>query len=99
VFYVRGLTTDEEASVIVELHTPGLTLIVRRLRKIVPPIKIEPWITVVDPDRFIDATLGELATYIAAKNHGSRHWIEDLLKEKLERLALCGIAVEILTVQ
>lgn len=95
----KGHSTDEPGRVAVELDIPRLTIIVKESRKVVPPIRIQPWITVLDPDRFIDATLGDLAAYVAAKNHGKRHWVENLLEEKLEQLELCGITAEIVIVQ
>jgi hypothetical protein len=51
---------------------PRYTLIVETSRKVVPPISIEPWISVLDPDRFIEAIIQELVAYVAAKNmaHG-----------------------------
>ncbi len=95
----KGSSTDESGGVTTESQTPRLTLNLKSTRKVVPPIMIQPWITVLDPDRFIDATLGDLAAYVAAKNHGKRHWIENLLEEKLEQLELCGITAEIVIVQ
>lgn len=95
----KGGSIDESGRVAAESETPRLTFIVQRTRKVVPPIKIQPWITVLDPDRFIDATLGDLAAYVAARNHGKPHWVEDLLKEKLDQLELCGVVAEIVTVQ
>ena len=95
----KGRSTDESGRVAVELDIPRLTIIVKESRKVVPPIRIQPWVTVLDPDRFIDATLGDLAAYVAAKNHDKRHWVENLLEEKLEQLELCGITAEIVIVQ
>jgi len=73
-----------------------LRLSVRRVREVPPPIRLGLGVTVVDPGRFVEADLGDLEAYVAAKNKGSaKHLMENLLEEKLEHLGLCGIEVEI----
>ena len=79
--------------------SPRLTLSVTSRREIPPPIRLTPWVIVVDPNRFIETTLGDLAVYVAAKNHGKRPYVENLLEEKLEQLELCGITAKIVIVQ
>ncbi|HYT58087.1 MAG TPA: hypothetical protein VEQ38_25565 [Verrucomicrobiae bacterium] len=55
-----------------------------------------PCVTIVDPAKFVPATLAELTSFISAKNSG-RHglWIENIVDEKIEQLRLCGVEAEI----
>ena len=87
-------STDKKKS-----SSPLITLTYGQFREILPPIRLAPWLLVVDPNRFIEATLADLAVYVAAENKGSRHWIKDLLEEKLRQLEKCGLKVEIEEVQ
>lgn len=62
-----------------------------------PPV---PYVTILDPAKFVSATLADLARYVAAKNQGRHHsWIENILDEKIEQLRLCGVEAEIRVVQ
>jgi len=73
-----------------------LKVVVTERKRVEPPIRLSVAETVVDPQRFLDTTLADLEAYVAAKNKGSaKHWMENLLEEKLEHLRLCGIEVEI----
>jgi hypothetical protein len=78
-----------------------LSLVVTRTGPVpAGPIKANPWTIILSPERFVDATLDDLASYVAARNAGSSgHWVEDLLDEKIEQLRLCGVNVEIREVQ
>jgi hypothetical protein len=59
-----------------------------------------PYVTILDPAKFVSATLADLASYVSAKNQGRQHsWIEDIVDEKIEQLRLCGVEAEIRTVQ
>jgi hypothetical protein len=74
---------------------PRFTLMVNKVEVVPSPIALTSWITVVDPGRFIQTTLEDLAAYVGAKNRGSSHWAEALLDEKLQCLRLCGVNAEI----
>ncbi len=78
---------------------PRLNLTFTSRREIPPPIRLTPWVIVVDPNRFTETTLGDLAAYVVAENNGDQHRVRNLLKEKLEHLECCGITAEIRTVQ
>src|SRR5262245_35765701 len=69
-------------------QTPRFTLKVETNRDMPGPIYLASGITIIDPGRFIAATLADLAAYVVAKNRGSRHWVENLLVEKVEHLRL-----------
>jgi hypothetical protein len=43
------------------------------------PIALNAWTKITEPEKFIQATLADLAAYVAAKNAGQHHWTEDLL--------------------
>jgi hypothetical protein len=59
-----------------------------------------PYVTILDPAKFVSATLADLASYVSAKNQGRQHsWIEDIVDEKIEQLRLCGVEAEIRTMQ
>ncbi len=73
-----------------------LRVVVTERKRVEPPIRLSVAETVVDPQRFLDTTLADLEAYVAAKNKSeAKHWMENLLEEKLEHLRLCGIEVEI----
>jgi len=76
-----------------------LDLKITRLFDLPPPIHLTPWLTVVDPIRFIETTIADLAAYVATENSGSQHWVKSLLQQKLEHLALCGVRAEIRKMQ
>ena len=64
------------------------------------PIAVNPGITIMDVAQFIEATIQDLMSYVSAQNRGSaRHWLDGVLDEKLEQLALCGVRAEIITIQ
>jgi hypothetical protein len=59
-------------------------------------VQLNSWTTIIDVPKYVDSTLSDLATYVAARNKGRiRHWAEDLLDEKLAGLRLCGVLAEI----
>jgi hypothetical protein len=59
-----------------------------------------PWVTILDPAKFVSSTLADLASYVSAKNQGRHHsWIENIIDEKIEQLRLCGVEAEIRAVQ
>jgi len=70
-------------------------IIVSRTRNVGPPVHLTPFLTVTDTEKFIGAALAELEAYVAAKNRHSRHWVEQLIDEKLDHLRQCGIEAEI----
>jgi len=80
---------------------PGwLVLVVRRPEKpLIAPITVKPGLRIMDVARFVETTIQDLVTYVAAKNRGSYHWVERVLDEKLEYLELCGITAEIRAIQ
>lgn len=64
------------------------------------PVSVNRWITILDPAKFVAATLADLASYVSAKNQGHHYsWIEGILDEKIEQLRFCGVEAEIRTVQ
>ena len=71
-----------------------LRVVVTERKRVEPPIRLSVAETVIDPQRFLDTTLADMEAYVAAENRGSKHWVRDLLEEKLEHLRLCGIEVE-----
>ncbi len=75
-----------------------LRLSVRSVREVPPPIQLAPGVTVVDPGRFVETTLGDLELCVSARNRGSRHWAERLVEEKIANLAACGIEAGIMEV-
>ncbi len=80
-----------------EERTGWLCLEVQRPEKYpLGPIAIDPWQSITDAEKFAEATIQDLLTYIVAKNRGSgHHWVKRLLDEKLERLQRCGVKVQI----
>jgi len=78
---------------------PRLILTVTSRREIPPPIRLTPWVIVDDPNKFIETTLGDLESYVEAESCGSRHWVKNLLKEKLDYLECCGVRAEIRELQ
>ncbi len=97
---VRPVRSGETPNTGFEKDLPACVCLAVTERKEVPyPVHLTPWLIVCDASRFIEATLADLAVYVAAKNKGeARHWMENLLEEKLEHLRLCGIEVEIMEV-
>lgn len=63
------------------------------------PIALTPWTKVLDPRRFVECTLADLASYVAAENAGRPHWAEDLIDEKLDALRACGVIAELRRIQ
>jgi len=80
-----------------EERTGWLCLEVQRPEKYpLGPVAIGPWQSITDAEKFAEATIQDLLTYIVAKNRGSgHHWVKRLLDEKLERLQRCGVKVQI----
>ncbi len=77
-----------------------LVLVVRRPEKPpTGPITVKPGLRIMDVAKFAEATIRDLLTYVAAKNRGSYHWVDRVLDEKLEQLELCGVKVEIRSLQ
>ncbi len=60
------------------------------------PIVIGPRASITDPEKFAEATIQDLLTYIVTQNRGSgHHWVKRILDEKLERLQRCGVKAQI----
>ena len=78
-------------------HTSGhLSLEVNRTEFVESPIKVTPWLTIVDVEKSIEATLADLRSYVAARNQGQEHhWVERLLDEKFATLRVCGVEAQI----
>ncbi len=94
---VAGIPLNDQPST--DAAPPRFKLVVTNQREVLPPIHLAPWLIVRDASRFIEATLADLAVYVAAKNRGgSRHWVERLVEEKVENLAACGIEAGIMEV-
>lgn len=92
--FVNGIPLNDQPST--DAAPPRLKLVVTSQREVPLPIHLAPWLIVRDASRFIEATLADLAVYVAAKNKGeAKHWAESLLEEKIANLAACGIEVEI----
>jgi len=92
-----GKVSDETGE---EMATPGhLELVVVQRSPIPPPIRIAPAEVVTNPELFIARSLEDLAVWVEAQNRGAGHWMENLLDEKIERLRLCGVIVEVRRIQ
>src|SRR5947209_2162782 len=52
-----------------------LTLTVIEQKKVRPPIYLSRGVSVIQLDRFIEATIRDLASYVAAENKGLSHWV------------------------
>ncbi len=96
----NGLTPGDVVSEFFTDSTGWLVLVVRRPERLpTGPITIGASLQIVDVAMFIEATIQDLVTYVSARNRGSSHWVEGVLDEKLEQLELCGVKVEIRSVQ
>ncbi len=80
-----------------EERTGWLCLEVQRPEKYpLGPIAIAPWQSITDAEKFAEATIQDLLTYIVTQNRDSgHHWVKRILDEKLERLQRCGVKVQI----
>ena len=97
-----GITLDDVLSTFFteEEQTGWLYLEVQMPEKYPPgPIVIGPRASTTDPEKFAEATIQDLVTYIVSKNRGSSIWVKRVLDEKLEQLGRCGVTVEIKPVQ
>jgi len=94
---VAGIPLNDQPST--DAAPLRLKLVVTSQREVLPPIRLAPWLIVRDASRFIEATLADLAVYVAAENMGSKHWVKNLLDEKQDHLERCGVKVEIEEVQ
>src|SRR5262245_26754763 len=101
---VTAVTTGEKTlpdqRPIIRKTEPWVTLVVTRL---VPAptcsVNLNNWTTIIDPGKFVENTLSSLASYVAARNTGRKHWISNLLDEKIEALRACGVEAEIRRLQ
>jgi hypothetical protein len=60
------------------------------------PIALGPAETVIDVEKFAEITIRDVIETIHKKNHGHlRYWGISLIEEKIEKLAICGVHVEI----
>jgi hypothetical protein len=78
-----------------EINHSYFKIIVSRTRNVGPTVHLAPFLTVTDTEKYIGVTLAELEAYVAAKNRHSRHWVEQLIDEKLDHLRQCGVEAEI----
>jgi len=81
------------------IETPYKVLKVTEFKTVTGPVMIAPGNTITDVEAFIASAIRDLLRYVSAENNGSRHWVRDLLDEKLERLQLCGVKAEIRSIQ
>jgi hypothetical protein len=101
---VRPVTTGKKTLLderpIIRKTEPRVTLVVTRL---VPAptcsVNLNNWTTIIDPGKFVENTLSSLASYVAARNTGRKHWISNLLDEEIEALRVCGVEAEIRMLQ
>ncbi len=97
-----SLTIDHIASAFfTENERRGwLVLIVKRPEKLpTGPITIGPGQQIMDVSKFIESTIQDLVTYVAARNRDSYHWVNRVLDEKLELLERCGVMAEFRAIQ
>src|SRR5262245_10395746 len=100
----RAVTTGEKTlpdqRPIIRKTEPRVTLVVTRL---VPAptcsVNLNNWTTIIDPRKFVENTLSSLASYVAARNTGRKHWTLNLLDDKIEALRSCGFEAEIRRLQ
>jgi len=94
-----GITLDDVLTTFFteEERTGWLCLEVQRPEKYpLGLVAIAPWQSITDAEKFAEATIQDLLTYIVTKNRGSgHHWVKRILDEKLERLQRCGVKVQI----
>lgn len=89
-----GKVVSEEA----EKRRPAATVAVRYPDTYPsPPIRVVDGVTIADPQRFVSRTIAELERHVRAVNAGRSSYIGKyhLVDEKVRRLALCGVKVEI----
>ena len=78
--------------------SPGkLYLTIKRPEKYpVGPIALGPAETVINVEKFAEITIKDVVLGIDAINRGHlHHWAVSLIDEKIEKLRLCGVEVEI----
>jgi len=64
------------------------------------PLTVGPGLRIADVAKCAERTIGDLVSYLSAKNRGAaHHWVERILDEKLEYLKICGVKAEIRTLQ
>ena|SRR5215813_11438680 len=75
----------------------SLYLIIKRPEKYpVGPIALGPAETVINVEKFAEITIKDVIQGVHATNRGRlRHWAVPLIDEKIEKLAICGVHVEI----
>ena len=60
------------------------------------PIVLGPAESIVNVEKFVEVTLGDVVAGIYQKNRGHlHHWAVPLIDEKIEKLSKCGVKVEI----
>jgi hypothetical protein len=81
---------------------PALRVVVDAIEPRPGPIRVAPWLTILDPERSIRANLANLERVVAgltdARRVGDRLGIErfeDELEDLLERLEACGCKVRV----
>jgi hypothetical protein len=62
----------------------------------VGPIALGPAETVINVEKFAEITIKDVIEAIHQQNRGHlRHWAVSLIEKKIEKLAICGVEVEI----
>jgi hypothetical protein len=74
----------------IPLMPPGVQLVSWKLRK--PPIVIQRWSVVTDPDMFAERTLEQLEAALAGKCCLAGHWSVRELQDRLEQV---GVVVSV----
>lgn len=95
----RVLTTLEAAEL---TYTSGPFELFVRQATVLPTeqVKVNPAITIIDPAKFVSATLVDLNSCVSAINAGrSPLWIQELIDEKIEALRACGVDVDLRKIQ
>jgi hypothetical protein len=60
------------------------------------PIAVGPAVTVINVEKFAERTIKDVIEGIHQRNQGHlHHWAVSLIDEKIEKLASCGVHVEI----
>ena len=97
----NDLTLGDVVSEFFADEPPGWLYLVIKRPETLPQgtITVGPGVRIEDISMFIERTIQDLVTYVAAQNLGSYHWVEGVLDEKLEQLELCGVKAEIRALQ
>ena len=97
---IPGDTAAENAWKVFGVSPGWLYLTIKRPEKYsVGPIALGRAETVPNVERFAETTIKDVIEVIHQKNRGHlNHWAVSLVDEKIEKLAICGVHVEIRSV-